>query len=208
MNLDSHYRLSATSMRDEELVYLANTGNKYAEELLVKRYETFVEKKARPYYIVGAEKADVLQEGMIGLLYAIRGYQEEKSKFSSFAEICVIRQILTAIKRERRRKNLVLLYATSIQQTYEENGECNLLETLKDETNRNPEDILLKSFDASLQLDSAYECFSYAEQSVLALFAEGLSYEEMTEKLQCNIKYVDNALQRARRKLQKTRLHN
>lgn len=176
---DSRFAL----MVDEEVVRLAHRHVPGATEYLIGRYRPLVELKARHFYVVGADRDDVVQEGMIGLFEAIRDYREERARFRSFAELCVTRQILSAVKAGRRHK-------------YELTNES--LTLLTDAA---PDVGQGGGVPVSSLLEAAVRTLSERERAVLEGFLDGRSYREMSDALGCSTKTIDNALQRARRKL-------
>lgn len=174
-------------LRDEEVVLLARCGTLGAAECLVTRYRTLVEFKARAYFVHGADHDDVVQEGMIGLFEAIRDYRDDTRRgFRPFADLCVTRQIQSAVRASRRQKHLALNASVVL-----ENAEETPL-AASDDMSRLLANNLYSLMAASL---------TDLERSVLDGYAEGRSYREMSEHLNCPAKTIDNALQRAKRKL-------
>jgi len=170
-------------LQDEEIVRLAHGGDSLATECLLGRYRSLVVAKARTYFVVGADREDVVQEGMIGLYKAIRDYRGDRStRFRPFAEMCVTRQIITAVKAATRFKHLPL------------NGSLEL-ESAGFWIGTQPK------LGADGLLSTAMQALSPLERGVLEGFLNGKSYLEMSHELSCHTKSVDNALQRAKRKL-------
>lgn len=195
--------LNYMPLPDEEVVEYARHGQQAAAELLVRRYRSFVENKARSYYVAGADREDVLQEGMIGLCKAIRDYRPDRlHKFRPFAELCVTRQIITAVKAATRHKHGLLNRSVSIYRPLnEESGDGPLMDSIPDRTAASPEDLLLKKqFPLALQR-LMQRTLSPLERDVLVQYLSGKSYREMSDNLQCPTKTIDNALQRIKRKI-------
>jgi RNA polymerase sporulation-specific sigma factor len=189
-------------MVDEEVVCLARDGHPAATEFLITRYRPLVENKARAYFVVGADRDDVIQEGMIGLFKAIRDFREDRlSKFRPFAELCVTRQIITAIKTATRQKHLPLNAYVSLNRSITGDAtDPSLLDVLPHSEPSVPTTEL--PTDLPRHLDE-YAChvLSELERGVLQCYLEGLSYKEMSLRLSCHTKSIDNALQRVKRKI-------
>ncbi|NLB80926.1 MAG: RNA polymerase sporulation sigma factor SigH [Clostridiaceae bacterium] len=193
------------SLPDEKLVVLATTDNTYALDELISRYKNLVRAKARKYYLAGADNDDVIQEGMIGLFKAIKDFNKsQQSVFSSFASLCITRQILTAIKTAARNKHLPLNTFVSLNQPLDEKGSKRMLaEAISENPDDNPEAILLIKEQMSSITKKITNELSLFEKSVLSLYLTGYSYNDISIKLNRRIKSVDNALQRIKRKLGK-----
>ncbi len=191
-----NYALSS----DEELVSLSHAGDTRADETLYERYKNTVRAKARPYYLIGADRDDLLQEGMIGLYKAVRDYVPGTASFRTFAEMCVRRQIITAIKTATRQKHIPLNSYVSLYKNGEE-PERPMLDILQLETEDPAESFVGKERYADLErlLD---ELLSPMEREVLRLYLDNRSYAEIAQTLGCGAKSVDNALQRSRKKLE------
>ena len=192
------------SMTDEELVRLAQAGDGEALPFLLDKYKNFVRTRARSYFLIGADHEDIVQEGMIGLYKAIRDYNPEKlTTFRAFAELCVKRQIITAIKTATRQKHYALnSYVSLNKPLYDEESDRTLLDVLEGRVT-NPEDLYISQEDLShieTQIDSM---LSDLEQQVLQCFLDGSSYQEIAEELGRHVKSIDNALQRIKKKLTK-----
>ena len=193
------------AMTDEELVVLAKTRDPVASDELYHRYKNIVRGKARPYFLVGADREDLIQEGMIGFFKAIRDYDSAKSTaFRPFAEMCVTRQILTAIKQATRNKHTPLNSYDSLYRTvYDEDSERQLMDIVGGSTALDPEELYLKH-EFSISLENAINSIlTELEREVLERFLDGRSYSEIASELDHSVKSVDNALQRIRRKLEK-----
>lgn len=192
------------TMEDEPLALLAKNGDGFALESLLERYKASVRVKARSYFLVGANQEDIVQEGMIGLYKAIRDYSDDKqTSFRGFADVCVTRQMITAIKSATRQKHLPLnSYVSLNQSTYEAETDQTFEETLGDPV-LSPEEIVIDRESYADMEKTIEETLSGYEQDVLALYLEGLSYQEMALALDKSIKSIDNALQRVKMKLEK-----
>ena len=192
-------------MKDEEIALLAQQGNGEALEYLLDKYKNFVRTKARSYFLIGADHEDIVQEGMIGLYKAIRDYRAEKlSSFRAFAELCVTRQIITAIKTATRQKHIPLnSYISLNKPIYEEDSDRTLLDVITEEGVSNPEEMLIDREDLSVIEGRIGQMLSDLEKNVLVRYMEGKSYVEIADEMHRHVKSIDNALQRIKRKLLK-----
>lgn len=190
---------------EEEIVAIARAGDSRAQEFLIKRYKNFVRAKAKSYFLIGADREDIIQEGMIGLFKAIRDYQPEKiSCFKSFAELCITRQIITAIKTATRQKHIPLnSYISLNRPIFEEESERTLLDVLSGKRNMNPEALFISQEEVKNIEAKIGEILSKFEMEVLNYYLQGKSYQEIAEDLNRHVKSIDNALQRVKRKLEK-----
>ena len=191
-------------LKDEELVSLAKDGDTMALEYLISKYKNFVRSKARTYFLIGADREDIIQEGMIGLYKAIRDYRyDRQASFRAFAEICVTRQIITAIKTATRQKHMPLnSYVSLNKPVYEEESERTLSDVLTQGKAGNPEELFIDQEDY-LDIESTMQrILSPLEQEVVNLYLEGKSYQEISDELGRHVKSIDNALQRIKRKMQ------
>ena len=194
------------TMPDEEIVRMAQRdGDGAALEYLLNKYKNFVRTKARSYFLIGADHEDIVQEGMIGLYKAIRDFKEDRlSSFRAFAELCVTRQIITAIKTATRQKHIPLnSYISLNRPIYEEDSDRTLLDVITEEVPSNPEEMLIDREDFSVIEGRIGQMLSDLEKQVLIRYIEGKSYVEISEEMNRHVKSVDNALQRIKRKLQK-----
>ncbi|MGM0420174.1 MAG: RNA polymerase sporulation sigma factor SigH [Bacillota bacterium] len=193
-----------TEMSDDELIEIVHNGNSEAEEVLIKRYKNFVLAKSRSYFLVGADREDIVQEGMIGLYKAIRDYRIERlASFRAFAELCITRQIITAIKAATRQKHQPLnSYISLNKPIYDEESDRTLLDILKGGKLTNPEQLFISKETYLLIEDKLYEMLSDLEFDVLQEYLEGKSYQSIADELDKHVKSVDNALQRVKRKLE------
>lgn len=190
---------------DEEMVSLAQAGDGDALEYLLNKYKNFVRSKARSYFLIGADHEDIVQEGMIGLYKAIRDFKPDKlSSFRAFAELCVTRQIITAIKTATRQKHIPLnSYVSLNKPLYDEESDRTLLDVIIEGRATNPEELIISQEDLAAIRDKIDEVLSSLEQEVLAAYLDGKSYQEIAENLGRHVKSIDNALQRVKRKLEK-----
>lgn len=193
------------SLSDEEIVTLAQEADGTALEYLLNKYKNFVRSKARSYFLIGADHEDIVQEGMIGLYKAIRDFKHDKlSSFRAFAELCITRQIITAIKTATRQKHIPLnSYVSLNKPLYDEESDRTLLDVIIESRATNPEELLISQEDLMSIRDKIDEVLSGLEQEVLAAYLDGESYQEIAENLGRHVKSIDNALQRVKRKLEK-----
>lgn len=194
------------SMQDEEIVAIAQSeGEGEALEYLLNKYKNFVRAKARSYFLIGADHEDIVQEGMIGLYKAIRDYRGDRSApFHAFAELCITRQIITAIKTATRQKHIPLnSYVSLNRPIYEEDPDRTLLDVITEEVPSNPESMLIDREDLSSIEGRIGEMLSELEKEVLIRYVEGKSYVEIAEEMNRHVKSIDNALQRVKHKLEK-----
>lgn len=191
-------------LTDEEIVELAKHGNVGALEYLINKYKNFVRAKARTYFLIGADREDIIQEGMIGLYKAIRDYRyDRQASFRAFAEICVTRQIITAIKTATRQKHIPLnSYVSLNKPVFDEESERTLGEVVTTEKDGNPEDLFINQENLMDIESTMHKILSPLEQKVVNLYLDGKSYQEIAEQLDRHVKSVDNALQRVKRKLE------
>lgn len=190
---------------DEEIVLEAKDGSKRAQEYLISKYENFVKAKARAYFLIGADREDIYQEGMIGLYKAIRDYKPDKlSSFKAFAELCVTRQIITAIKTATRQKHIPLnTYISLNKPLYEEESDRTLLDILAEVKNTDPEQMMISKEEFCRIEKEIAKVLSGLEMEVLNSYIDGKSYQEIACELDRHAKSIDNALQRIKRKLEK-----
>ena len=190
---------------DEELALLAQQGDDAALEYLLNKYKNFVRSKARSYFLIGADHEDIVQEGMIGLYKAIRDFKPEKlSSFRAFAELCITRQIITAIKTATRQKHIPLnSYVSLNKPIYDDESDRTLLDVITEGRVANPEDMLISKEDVGLIEDKIGQMLSSLEREVLSAYLDGKSYQEIAQELDRHVKSIDNALQRVKRKLEK-----
>jgi RNA polymerase sporulation-specific sigma factor len=190
---------------DEEIVIESKKGNSRAQEYLINKYEHFVKSKAKSYFLIGADKEDIYQEGMIGLYKAIRDFRADKlSSFKAFAELCVTRQIITAIKTATRQKHIPLnTYVSLNKPIYEEESERTLLDVLTGFKITDPEEVVISKEEMTHIENEMEKVLSDLEMEVLMSYLDGKSYQEIACDLDRHAKSIDNALQRVKRKLEK-----
>jgi RNA polymerase sporulation-specific sigma factor len=193
------------SMADEDIVALCRGGDNVAEEYLLNKYKNFVRSKARSYFLIGADHEDIVQEGMIGLYKAIRDFRPDKlSSFRAFAELCITRQIITAIKTATRQKHIPLnSYVSLNKPLYDEESDRTLLDVIIEGRATNPEELIIGQEDLKSINHKIDEVLSGLEQEVLRAYLDGKSYQEIADNLGRHVKSIDNALQRVKRKLEK-----
>ncbi|AKP45505.1 RNA polymerase sigma-H factor [Bacillus smithii 7_3_47FAA] len=192
-------------MDDEEIIELVHQGNSEALDFLIHKYKNFVRAKARSYFLIGADKEDIVQEGMIGLYKAIRDYKEDKlTTFKAFAELCITRQIITAIKTATRQKHIPLnSYVSLDKPIYDEESDRTLMDVISGTKMLDPEELLINREEFDSIEEKMNELLSDLERKVLALYLDGQSYQEISEELNRHVKSIDNALQRVKRKLER-----
>ena len=192
-------------MSDDELIKIAQKGNKKAEETLIERYQMLVYFKAKSYFLVGGDKEDIIQEGMIGLYKAIRDYEiDRESSFRSFAGLCVIRQIISAIKSANRKKCQPLNSSISLNKPiYNEESERTLLDVFQDKELNNPEELFISEEKFELIRSEIQNMSTELEFNVIQEYLKGKSYKEIADALDIHAKSVDNALQRFKKKLER-----
>lgn len=193
------------ALNDEQLLHHIKDGNNAALEHLINKYKNFVCSKAKTYFLVGADKEDIIQEGMIGLFKAIRDFKDDKLvSFKSFAEICVTRQIITAVKTATRQKHIPLnSYVSLNKPVYEDDGERTLIETIDHDQLSDPEALLIGKEEMTRIEGKINEVLSPFELEVLYSYLQGISYQEIAKILNKDVKSVDNALQRIKKKVEK-----
>lgn len=190
---------------DEQLVELVHNGNSEALDFVIHKYRNFVRAKARSYFLIGADKEDIVQEGMIGLYKAVRDYKGDKlSTFRAFAELCITRQIITAIKTATRQKHIPLnSYVSLDKPIYDEESDRTLMDVLTGTKASDPQELIINREQFSSIEGKVNELLSDLERRVLALYLDGRSYQEISEQLNRHVKSIDNALQRVKRKLER-----
>ena len=192
------------SMTDEDIALLAQQGDADASEYLLNKYKNFVRSKARSYFLVGADHEDIVQEGMIGLFKAFRDFRPDKlASFHAFAEICVTRQIITAIKTATRQKHIPLNSYVSIYASAGDNPEENglsIVDTIEAGKESNPELMILGEEYTNAFEEELKEKLSKLERKVLYLHLQGMEYLKISEFMDKSPKTIDNALQRIKAK--------
>jgi RNA polymerase sporulation-specific sigma factor len=192
-------------MLDEEVIILAKQDDIMALEYLICKYENFVKAKAKSYFLIGADREDIYQEGMIGLFKAIRDFKADKlSSFKAFAELCVTRQIITAIKTATRQKHIPLnTYVSLNKPIYDEESDRTLLDILSEAKVSDPEELIINREELKNMHTEIGGVLSNLEMEVLMSYLDGKSYQEIACDLDRHAKSIDNALQRVKRKLEK-----
>jgi RNA polymerase sporulation-specific sigma factor len=192
-------------MNDEQVVEMCHQGDSEAEEYLLNKYKNFVRAKARSYFLIGADHEDIVQEGMIGLYKAIRDFKPEKlSSFRAFAELCITRQIITAIKTATRQKHIPLnSYVSLNKPLYDEESDRTLLDVIMEGRISDPEELIINRENLGNIHNKISEVLSGLEQEVLQAYLDGKSYQEIADALGRHVKSIDNALQRIKKKLTK-----
>ena len=194
-----------TDKKDEELVVMARSGNDRALEYLLCKYQNFVKAKAKSYFLIGADKEDIYQEGIIGLFKAIRDFKDDKlASFKVFAELCITRQIITAVKTATRQKHIPLnTYISLNKPIYDEESDRTLLDILSGIRVSDPEELIIDREEMENIESKIEEVLSGLEMEVLNSYLDGKSYQEIASDLDRQAKSIDNALQRVKRKLEK-----
>lgn len=193
------------NMLDEEIVILARDNDRAAEEYIISKYRNFVKAKAKTYFLIGGDKDDIYQEGMIGLYKAIRDFRPDKlSSFRAFAELCITRQIITAIKTATRQKHIPLnSYISLNKPIYDDESDRTLMDVLSTIHISDPEELIISNEEKSKIQNKMSEVLSDLEMEVLRCYLDGKSYQEIACDLDRHAKSIDNALQRVKRKLEK-----
>ncbi len=195
---------SQPELEDSYLVALAKRGSANAYERLIRRYRGFVRLKASSYFMLGGDSEDLIQEGLVGLYKAIRDFRSDReSSFRNFAELCITRQIITAVKTASRNKHAPLNQYVSFAQSPAASGEAEttLEEVLPGPISEEPAERAIASEELQALVSCLASVLSDLESRVLSLYLDGHSYERIGERLECDTKTVDNALQRVKRKV-------
>ncbi len=194
------------SLTDEELIaQIKDNNNTAAMDYLIHRYRSFVRAKARSYFLIGADREDIIQEGMIGFYKAVRDFKADKlSSFHAFAELCVTRQIITAIKTATRQKHIPLnSYISLNKPIYDEDSDRTLLDVISGVKVADPEELIISREEFLAIEKKMSEILSELEWQVLMAYLDGKSYQEIAASLNRHVKSIDNALQRVKRKLER-----
>lgn len=187
------------------LVTLAQQGDEIVIEYIFKKYRALVFNRAKTYFIAGADKEDLVQEGMIGLHKAIRDFDKDKNiLFRYFAELCVNRQLITAVKGSTRQKHIPLnSYISLNKPVFEEDSETTLMDLVANDVFSDPEEIILHKEKSEIVKKMIEELLTPLEKKVITMYLQGVSYQETATILGYNIKTIDNALQRSKRKFER-----
>jgi len=193
-------------MSDNDLIKEIRSGNHNAQNILLQRYKPLVQIKSRRFFIVGAEEDDIVQEGMIGLYKAVKMYDYEKeNSFKTFANLCIERQLITAIKTSNRQKHIPLNTSFSLNDSaYEENDELSVIDILDANVVEDPLETITRNESKDLIEKRIYNELSSMEKNVLDRYLDGYSYNSIATQLDMTPKAIDNAIQRIRKKAQKT----
>lgn len=203
---DEFYESIDNSQQDEyDIVLKASKGDKIALEYIIKKYKNFVKAKAKSYFLIGADKEDIIQEGMIGLYKAVRDFDASKTNsFKGFADICITRQIITAIKTATRQKHIPLnSYISLNKPVYDEESERTLLDIIATSIVTDPEELIISKEELKHIESKMNELLSDLELQVVEYYLNGKSYQYIADKLKRDVKSIDNTLQRVKRKLEK-----
>ena len=204
-NINNEHNSIFVGKKDEEIVAMAKEGNDRALEYLLCKYQNFVKSKAKSYFLIGADKEDIYQEGMIGLFKAIRDFKDDKlASFKVFAELCITRQIITAVKTATRQKHIPLnTYISLNKPIYDEESDRTLLDIISGIKVSDPEELIIDREEMENIESKIEEVLSGLEMEVLNSYLDGKSYQEIASDLDRQAKSIDNALQRVKRKLEK-----
>ncbi len=192
-------------MLDEDIVEVALSGDSRALEYLLNKYRNFVRTKARSYFLIGADREDIVQEGMIGLYKAIRDFRPNKlSTFRAFAELCITRQIITAIKTATRQKHIPLnSYISLNKPIYDEESDRTLMDVISGVRVTDPEELIIRKEEFTDIENVIEDLLSDLEWEVLTSYLQGKTYQEIALELDRHVKSIDNALQRVKRKVER-----
>ena len=201
-NLYFSYANNYKDMSDEDLINVIKSGDKSALEFLIGKYKELVNMKVSKFFMIGAEKEDIVQEGLIGLFKAVKSYNPDKqNSFKTFANLCIERQLITAIKSSNRQKHMPLNSYLSLNGTaYEDDEESNLLDVFDAHQMEDPLDTITKKEYYQTVENAIDKSLSDFEKQVLNRYMQGESYVQIAEKLDTPVKSIDNAIQRIRKK--------
>lgn len=201
---DEAKTLIYSQMHDEEIIKMINKGDVFALDYLINKYKNLVRSKAKTYFLVGGDREDIIQEGFIGLYKAIKDYDMNKiSSFTYFADTCITRQIITAIKTATRQKHIPLnCYLSLNKPVYDKHSERTLMDTLSNLENDNPEYLIISMEDIEFIEKKLRKILSELEKNVLMSYLDDKTYQEIAIELNIHLKSVDNALQRVKKKLE------
>ena len=201
---DTHYTKDFASFSDENLAVLAQQGDDKALDYILSKYRVFVRNKSLSYYIIGADRDDIVQEGMIGLFKAVRDFSLERGvTFKTFADVCVTRQIITAVKNASRQKHAPLNFYVSLNKPVFDEDESTLNDIVACESNFNPEQIVINKETVNKLGSDVNRVLSQFELLVFSLYLQGHSYVNIAKAIGKDSKSIDNALQRIKKKIEK-----
>ena len=194
-----------SNMSDEDLINVIKSGDKNALNFLIEKYKDLVNMKVGKYFMVGSEKEDIMQEGLIGLYKAVKSYSPDKqNSFTTFANMCIERQLITAIKSSNRQKHMPLnTYLSLNTKAYEDDEESNILDVFDSHQVEDPLETITKQEYYKTVEKAIDESLSDFEKQVLSRYMKGESYNQIAEKLDTPVKSIDNAIQRIRKKATK-----
>lgn len=204
-NIDNSHKLADfDDLSDEDLITLYQSGNTGALDVIINRYDKYVRRYAKKYFLVGAEQDDIIQEGMIGIYKAAKDYRKDKkSSFKTFASMCVKRQIITAVKMSLRQKHIPLNnYISLSRQAYDSKTDTTLEDIIPPFLPSNPETIIIDREDYAGMENKINNALSKLELQVLSYYLENRSYQEISSLINRDIKSVDNAIQRIKKKVE------
>ncbi|OLN21511.1 RNA polymerase factor sigma-70 [Domibacillus antri] len=203
VNFEVKLRANYNKLKDEDLVELVHSGDSDSSEFLINKYRNFVRAKASRYFLIGGDKEDIVQEGMIGLFKAIRDFREDKLiSFMAFAELCITRQMITAIKTATRQKHSPLnSYVSLNKPIYDEGSDQTLMDVISGAKIMDPAILIINREEARDIEQKMDELLSEFERKVWDFYMEGRSYIEISKELNTHVKSIDNAIQRVKRKL-------
>ncbi len=194
-----------SGLKDEEIISLVRTGDLMAQEYVMNKYKTLVKSRARAYFLIGADREDIIQEGMIGLYKAVRDYQSDKNaSFKSFAELCINRQMITAIKTAGRQKHIPLNSSLSLNRpVFDEQEDQTYMDLLESIEVTSPEALFIGQEDKNFIEEHIATALSKFENKVLSLYLQGRTYAEIAMITEKPEKSIDNALQRVKKKIER-----
>lgn len=201
-NIYFSYTNNYKDMNDEDLINIIKSGDKSALEFLINKYKELVNMKVSKFFMIGAEREDIMQEGLIGLFKAVKNYNPDKqNSFKTFANLCIERQLITAIKSSNRQKHMPLnSYLSLNESAYEEDEESSLIDIFDAHQMEDPLDTITKKEYYKTLENAIDKSLSDFEKQVLNRYMQGESYVQIAEKLDAPVKSIDNAIQRIRKK--------
>ena len=194
-----------SDLNDEAIIGLVKEGNEAAQEYILNKYKSVVKSKARAYFLIGADREDIIQEGMIGLYKAVRDFQPDRhASFRGFADLCINRQMITAVKTATRQKHMPLnSYVSLNKQIFDDETVHTYMDMLKEGDNSNPESMIISRENLNYIESNLSKILSSLELKVLSLYLTGKTYSEIAQILGKPEKSIDNALQRVKKKIEK-----